>query len=327
MPEKKNLKKAISVAISLDVEEEGLFCGKYPQSFDSQSSSLNNLTSLLKLRPFLERGVKPTLFCDYAVLESHRLKNITRKLGEYGEFEIGAHLHHWHTPPIDNLAENRSFITQPATNLVPPDLMRQKFKNLFKKINNYFEKKITSFRMGRWDLHKWQWQFLQENDVLCDASVRPLHYKTDHGAGPDHFLASQDPYWLTKSDNLSKDIFEVPLTVVPVSQKLPEILSESLKRNFTKWGVLALLPVYHPLWLLKYTTIRHINRGGKTLSFTWHSSEMWPGGTPHLANEKQINKFLHKISKYLDWLESRYTIVYTTMSDLRQQAVNNVLAG
>lgn len=326
MPEKKNLKKIVSVAISLDVEEEGLFCGKYPQSLNTSSNTLNNLTSLLKLRPFLERGVKPTLFCDYAVLETPHLKNITSQLADYGEFEIGAHLHHWHTPPIGNFSETTPFITKPATNLVPPELMQQKFKNLFKKINAYFGTQITSFRMGRWDLHKWQWKFLQENNALCDASVRPLHYKMDHDTGPDHFLAPHDPYWLTKSDDLSKDIFEVPLTVVPVAQRLPGILSESLKRNFTKWGALALLPVYHSLWLLKYTTIRHIKQGGETLSFTWHSSEMMPGGTPHLASEEQVNKFLNKISKYLDWLENRYTIVYTTMSDLRKQAIKKRMA-
>lgn len=321
MSEKKTSKKVLSVAISLDVEEEGLFCGKYHQLLNSQASTINNLGSLLKLRPFLERGIRPTLFCDYATLQTPELRNITRQLAKYGEFEIGAHLHHWHTPPIYNLRKESPFIIQPASNLVPPELMRQKFKNLFKKINAYFEKKITSFRMGRWDLHDWQLQFLEENNVHCDASVRPLHYKMDNGNGPDHFYAPQDPYWLTKSEDMSKDIFEIPLTVVPVSQKLPGILHEFLKRNFIQWGALALLPVYHPLWLLKYTTVQHIKQGGKTLSFTWHSSEMMPGGTPHLTNDEHINKFLHKISKYLDWLESKYAVVYTTMTDLRQQSI------
>ena len=52
------------LAASLDVEEEGLFGGKYV----CRAPSLRNTAFLSRLAPLLERGLRPTLFCTHCAL-------------------------------------------------------------------------------------------------------------------------------------------------------------------------------------------------------------------------------------------------------------------
>ena len=54
----------IYLAVSLDVEEEGLFGGQYAR----RDYSTANTASLTRLAPLYERGVRPTLFCAHSVL-------------------------------------------------------------------------------------------------------------------------------------------------------------------------------------------------------------------------------------------------------------------
>jgi hypothetical protein len=84
------------------------------------------------------------------------------------------------------------------------------------------------------------------------------------------------------------------------------------------WGALALLPVYHPLWAMKAVTKRHLARGGRVLSLTWHSSEMMPGATPHMPDTSAVERFLGKIRNYLYWLTGWTSVHGRTFDELRQ---------
>jgi hypothetical protein len=85
-----------------------------------------------------------------------------------------------------------------------------------------------------------------------------------------------------------------------------------------KWGVLALLPVYHPLRMMQAVTTRWLAQGGRVLSLTWHSSEMMPGAAPHMPDAAAVDRFLEKICRYLRWLTGRVAIQGRTLDDLRQ---------
>lgn len=292
------------VAISLDVEEEGLFGGRY-QCF---SPSVTNLACLASLAPLLHRGVKPTLFCAYPALTDPAGQDIIRELGE--SCEIGAHLHYWNTPPLP--ANSPGILRAVPAGKLGEDEFLAKLRTVAKAVENLTGKPPRSFRMGRWDLHRFMLPLLARCGFICDASVRPLHWHMDNGRGPDHFLAPADPYWIGTPNG---KLLEVPLTVLPLLNILKKIPPRFLP-CLQQWGALALLAVYHPLWLLRLVTLRHVAAGGRVLSLTWHSSEMMPGGTPHLPDEKSISRFRAKIARYLDWLEAKYDIAYVSMSDL-----------
>ena len=58
-------------------------------------------------------------------------------------------------------------------------------------------------------------------------------------------------------------------------------------------------------------------RGGRVLSLTWHSSEMMPGGAPHLPDAASVARFTRKVADWLNWLHRHYSVRCVTMDELR----------
>ena len=314
------------LAVSLDVEEEGLFGGAYQR----RGATVRNVRELPRLEPLCRRGIRPTLFCAHSVFADAAACRTLAHMRDNFDAEIGAHLHHWNTPPLTQDNGNTIQIDQvgqsgrgadiassvPAA-AVPVQLMADKLHHLFDAARHFQGAPVTSFRMGRWDLHREHWPLLADAGVLTDASVRPLHGKNASG-NPDHFGAPANPYWVRVGD---KRIFEAPLTATPLHPCLGRLLSgpaRGLQGTFHTWGALVLLPVYHPLWAMKAITSLYARRGGTLLSLTWHSSEMMPGGAPHIPDEAAVQRLLHKIGDYVHWLCQHWTVRPCTMSELRE---------
>lgn len=292
--------------LSIDVEEEGLFRGTYA----TRNAPTLNMRSLKALLPFLERGITPTLFCSYAALTSDMGKKVLTELMKKVGVEIGAHLHWWNTPPCGS--DRTSFLTSvPSINL-PLETFEEKLKTLLECIKMHYGHQPVSFRMGRWDLHKPHFEILARNGIKQDASVRPLH--GSRRLAPDHYAAPANPYLIKTASGV---IYEFPLTVTPIFKWLRKAVRNSFfdfSASFPKWGSLTLLPVEHPLPILKLTTELFYRRGGKAISLTWHSSEMMPGGNPKMPTREKCEGFLKKMHSYLDWLESGFDVTYTTLA-------------
>lgn len=307
------MRENLIVTVSLDVEEEGLFNGRYK----CRDLSLRNIAFLDRLEPLLERGIRPTLFCAYPVFASSKCCSQLEKF--HSRTEIGVHLHHWNTPPIaNNIPASGELHSVPAIE-VPIERLDAKLERLMREASIFLGEKPVSFRMGRWDLHRTLFPLLIKHGLQCDASVRPLHYYSRGEQGPDHFGAPSDPYWI---DLDGGSLLEMPLTVVPLFAPLALLparfcWSRLLRSSLRHWGALALLPVQHPLWLMKLTTSLHVGTGGRFLSLTWHSSEMMPGGAPHLPDEPSVDRFVNRLTRYLDWLETSFNVKYVTASELR----------
>lgn len=313
-------KRPLTVVLSLDVEEEGLFGGRYA----CKNPPVRNTAALDRLAPLLERGARPTLFCAHSVLTNAASRRVLATLRDKHGAEIGAHLHHWNTPPLTPEAADAGELTRVPAAAVPEALMAAKLKTLFAAGVDFQGAPLTSFRMGRWDAHAPLWPLLAELGVRADASVRPLHCGKGPLRGPDHFDAPADPYWLGSGANR---LLEMPLTVTPLfswlpglSRALPQGAGETLRASLPHWGALALLPVQHPLSLLKLTTLLHAARGGQVLSLTWHSSEMFPGGAPHMPDKGAVTRFLDKMCAYVDWLGESFDLRFLTLEELRREA-------
>ena len=288
---------------------------------------MRNTAALTRLAPFLERGVRPTLFCAHSVfLDAPSCRVLERLRDDHGA-EIGAHLHHWNTPPLTPEAARApdGRLTRVPAAGVPGDLMAAKLTTLFDAGAAFQGAPLTSFRMGRWDLHAPLWPLLAAQGVRCDASVRPLHSGKAPATGdPDHFDAPADPYWVGEG---AGRLLEMPLTVTPLfswlpglGRRLPADARPAFRAGLRHWGALALLPVEHPLALLKLTTLLHAARGGQVLSLTWHSSELFPGGAPHMPDETSVERFLHKMLAYVDWLSASFAVRFLTLGQLRAAA-------
>ncbi len=305
------------VAVSLDVEEEGLFGGRYV----CRRPPVRNTAFLHRLRSLTARGVRPTLFCAHSVLTDEASREHIAAMQDAGA-EIGAHLHHWNTPPLAGDTPDCP-LSVPAAAL-SPSLLRDKLQTVLTAARSLATAPVVSFRMGRWDAHPQLWPLLTQAGIQVDASVRPLHGRRCAADGlaisPDHFNAPAVPYTIATPYG---SLLEVPLSVAPLLPGLPALiraLPAALRRRvqprFHQWGALALLPVEHPLPLMRLVTRALLFHGVRLLSLTWHSSEMMPGGAPHIPDEAAAARLLGKISRWLDWLESRYDVAYLFMRDV-----------
>lgn len=308
------------LAASLDVEEEGLFGGKYV----CRAPSLRNTAFLSRLAPLLERGLRPTLFCTHCALTDAPTQAMLARLRDRHGAEIAAHLHFWNTPP---LADGPDVLSRVPAAALEQGAFRAKLRQLLDAGAAFQGEALRSFRMGRWDLHRHHWPVLAEQGITCDASVRPLHGPAADARGlrlrPDHFSAPPTPYLVRTACG---DILEVPLSVTPLLRRLPALLGRlpsALRRpavgSFSRWGALALLPVEHPLRVMQYMTRRFVAAGGRILSLTWHSSEMMPGGAPHMPDEGHVTRFLEKIKKYIEWLPTIGDLRSVTMQEIRRE--------
>jgi hypothetical protein len=302
---------SVELALSIDVEEEGLFRGVYART----NPTVRNVAELARLSPLLEEFDLPiSLLCTHSVFSDAAACRSLSDMCKRHRVEIGAHLHHWNTPP----AGSGGGQGYESPGRAPEKLLAARLTSLFASGGAFWGKPLTSFRMGKWDLHRRHWPLLAEAGVLVDSSVRPLHYAPQ---GPDHFDAPADPYVVHVQGHA---ILEVPLSCTPLCAWVRRLspssgaLGRRLAASVRMWGALALLPAHHPLWAMKAVTKRLLAQGGRVLSLTWHSSEMMPGATPHVPDASAVDRFVLKLRGYLRWLTGWTVVQGRTLDELRQ---------
>lgn len=309
--------------ISLDVEEEGLFSGTY----EREEPRVENVRLLPMLAPLMAADVLDfplTLFCTHAVFESSEARKTLDWMRAHGHVEIGAHLHHWSTPPLSGRDKNGK---PERTHKLESALLRQRLQNLLKIGSAYAGQPLTSFRMGRWDLKASLFPLLAEHGILVDSSICPLRAFLD---GPNHFMAPNQPYWVDfdwkEASQNAGSILEAPITQLALSQTLSKIWN--CQANHTRldlyhfFGAVSANPFWHHEKIMRLATKLLTGRGGQILNLFWHSSELMPGGSPHVPNQASADKYLKKIINFCKWLRENYDITGLTMSQLRDPVFN-----
>lgn len=326
------------VVISLDVEEEGLFSGRYSAS----DCTVRNVQLLRRLQPLTtELGFPLTLLCAHTVFADGPACEVLDAMRTEAGAEIGAHLHHWSTPPLTE-AEKAGGPPQRAHRM-DRDLLRQRLHTLLEAGRAFQGQPLTSFRMGRWDLKAVVRPVLAEQGILVDSSVCPLR-AFDAGKngqvadGPDHFLAPPDPYWVSPSEiapgaapGSPHALLEAPITQVTWHPWLARawyklMAGKAALDQFKFWAALSPNPVWHGEQVMRMATRLHVARGGRVLSLFWHSSEMLPGASPNIPDQKAADALLAKVRHYLLWLRQHYTVRGVTLSQLHGEAGFPVLA-
>lgn len=312
------MSKKIYVCISLDVEEEGLFSGKYAKT----GFTLHNVPLLKKLAPLsIEMGFPLTLFCAYPVFCDPKARETIQWMHKQCNAEIGAHLHHWSTPPFD---DNTNTIQIPArTHLLDKDLFKKKLTTLVDAAQNFTGQKPESFRMGRWDLKKEILPILSQSGILVDSSICPLRAFKN---GADHFLAPASPYWV-KLANCAR-ILEAPITQIPVIKTFSDLWHKTFNNyqqmldSFHFFGAISPNPFWHNPVIMRLASIIHRLRGGEVLNLFWHSSEMMPKGSPHIPDQAAADAALAKIFHFCKWLKNNFEVEGVTCSQLARLPIS-----
>jgi hypothetical protein len=170
--------------VTIDVEEEGLFTGRY-ESRNVTAENVKELTCLDSI--FREWNIKPTLLVAYPVARHEHHHDLLLRLKQEWNAEIGAHLHPWNTPPFESLPHPDPVPSQ----LMPRELLEAKLRSLLETIGQ-MGITPTSFRMGRFNMGPKMFSLLDRAGILVDSSMAPMRR---YYGGPDHLAALTDPYF------------------------------------------------------------------------------------------------------------------------------------
>jgi hypothetical protein len=318
--ERRAVPPELQLVISVDVEEEGLFSGRFPRT----PPGVSNVSHLSRLE-FISRdfGFPLTFLVTYQVASDPQACQVLAHWQDRWQAEIGAHLHPWNTPPFMDLTEREPIRSE---NL-PFQLLREKFHNLLQRLKEKLEVTPRSFRMGRFDWGPKVLALLAENGIGVDSSMMPC---TQQIPGPDHFLVPSDPFFLKLGAPPGQVLLEVPLTVVPLwpgapplihrfSTLLPGQRGELLRRAFQYVGVAGVQPAMFPLSPMRWAVRLHRRRGGRVITMYFHSSELQPGATPQFPTEAAVQRLLMKIRRFLQWLVQSGPVKGGTLSDLQEE--------
>ena len=160
----------MKLVISMDVEEEGLFFGRYPRT----PPGVTNVAALSRLE-FIPRdfGLPLTLLVTYRVARDPAACRVLAHWRDRYGAEIGLHLHPWNTPPFADLPDPEPVRSE----RLPRGLLRDKFATLTAQVTDALAVTPRSFRMGRFDAGPQVFSLLPEFGLEVDSSVAPLTRK------------------------------------------------------------------------------------------------------------------------------------------------------
>ncbi len=310
----------MKLVIGVDVEEEGLFSGRYPRTPPGVANVLE-----LKRLEFIPRefGVPLTLLATFPVIQDGPAREVLGHFREVHGAEIGAHLHLWSTPPFADAPDPEPLRARE----LPPGLLRAKLARLVSGLKETLEVAPRAFRMGRFEAAPEVLGLLPEFGFRVDSSLVPLHRP---GGDAGHFLAPAEPFFLPYLLLSGERLLEAPLTVVPLwaaaplrlqrlAGALPGPLEARLLAGFARVGAVGIQPAWYPLASMCWAARLHRCRGGRVLNLFLHSSELKPGATPQFPSETAVRRLLRKIRAFLTWLTRTGPIQGLTLSGLYQE--------
>jgi len=314
--------------LTIDTEEEWDWSGDFPHP----PFSTKNIEQIPKFQSFChELGVRPTYFVDYAVANHSEHAAILQQYFEDDKCDIGAHLHPWATPPIE---ETINEINSHAINL-PVDLFERKISTLTQKLIDTFGRHPYSYRSGRWGVNSQHLKVLIENGYRIDSSVRPF-YREKYFS---YASAPTTPYWPSMSDALREDIsstggvLEIPVTSGYNFSNFEQLDKLHATLSVAPLRSLRLVGILWRLGLLRKTTITpegtepadicrcidaSIKRGDKIINMFFHSSDLLPGCTPYVQSEADKTRFMNVIEQCVKHVQRKYDGQMTTIRDIRQ---------
>ncbi|MBI5818991.1 MAG: hypothetical protein HZA88_08375 [Verrucomicrobia bacterium] len=304
----------MKLAVTIDVEEEGLFSGRY----ETRGVSVKNVAELPRLDSiFREWNIAPTLLLAHSVASHEPHRDLLLKLKQQWNAEIGAHLHPWNTPPLQ-----ASHHPEPVSSeLIPRELLDAKLHTLLQSIRQ-MGITPTSFRMGRFNIGPRIFSLLEGAGILVDSSVAPMRR---YHSGSDRLAAPADPYFPDDKDTLQpgrSNILEVPITILSIFPQLVFLLEQlPAPKRWASWlamnlGSLAAQPMWNGLKQLKAATRLHQRRGGQVLTLYFHSSELMPGGCPQHPTPQHVDRFLARLRNFFEWLHREGPVESRTLSQL-----------
>jgi hypothetical protein len=282
-----------TLLVIIDAEEEFDW-----RTIPPQVSGIRAMSHQARAQRIFERfGCVPTYAVDYSIASQREGYAPLLEMLEAGRCSIGAQVHPWHNPPLEEeLCVRNSYPGNP-----PRELERAKLRWVTDTIEANLGIRPTLYRAGRYGLGL-NTAALQLGYKI-DCSVRPFFPSIGDGR-PDYRTASNFPFWLHDDRN----ILEIPVTVgltghlrhfrnLLIPLELPSL------KLLRIGGILALgnlIDRHQPS--PEGTTIADAQRltrsmiadGHRLFVMSYHSPSLLPGNTPYVLTTADLR---------LDWIE------------------------
>lgn len=295
---------APQLIVVIDTEEE-FDWGAEP---DAQATAVTAIDHIDRAQSiFNEYGIRPCYVVDYSIASQSRSVTPLKRYLAAGQCEIGAHLHPWVNPPIQ---ESLSRANMYPGNL-PLSLERAKLTELRDTIAEAFDHTPRVYKAGRYGFGPNTAQVLRELGFEIDLSVcPPLDARAD--GGPDYRRFSAHPFWFGSADNPH---LEVPVTGAfvgwaPDAWSLPLFQAATYFKRFRAPGILARLKAVDRLMLSPegFSPDEHIRltrylyrKGVRTFTWSFHSPSVVPGNTSYVQSESDLATFLASFRQFFDF--------------------------
>jgi len=290
--------------VVIDAEEEFDWRTVPSPSMDVQSMRHQGAAQAI----FARYDIVPTYLVDYAVAAQREgFQPLLDYLGS-NRCEIGAQLHPWINPPIEEeLVERNSF----SGNL-PERLEFEKIRLLTATIEENLGVRPVVYRAGRYGIGENTARIICELGYRIDCSVLPLR-DLRSAFGPDFRNSPTQPYWCGPDNRL----LEIPVTTGltgllsrgerglhhavfnPISEALrfPSVLARLRLLDRVR-----LSPEGNSIAEAKRLT-RTLRRRDEQQLFvlSYHTPSLLPGNTPYVRTQRDLQAFLHWLETYIEF--------------------------
>lgn len=274
--------------LTIDTEEEF----DWTKPFGLTEHRVDTIPRLRKFQQFCEGyGICPVYLVDYPIASSPIAAEVLGEALADGRAEIGIQLHPWVNPPHDEVVnEYNSF----ASNL-PYELERAKLLRLRDKIIENFGQVPRIYRAGRYGTGPHTAKILREAGVAIDTSARARFDYSDTG-GPNYRDLPLHPWWVGETGSL----LELPLTSVfwgPLRKYGPWLYPTlwrfpRLRGALSRLGLLERIPLT-PEGVTAEEALRAldvaVDDGLPVLILSFHSPSLYPGFTPYVRDEHDLD--------------------------------------
>ena len=312
------------VTIDTECDKSSDWSIPYPISFRNITVGIPE-----KLHPlFAKYKIKPTYLLSPEVILSKDCLQIFKRLEE--DFELGTHLHGEFIDPSSNPTPQRTKDYQTDYSF---EVEREKILNLTNIFINAFEYRPESFRAGRFGVSQHTFSILQSLGYKVDSSIYPFNQIKTIYHKNNYYYFPVKPYY-PKIKNLSDfnkqntKILHVPITVQNIFfQNIPSFVGKpisnsplilSLLRNIfgrERVKTYSLRPSTNSFEKMKSVAKHYLDMhkddDSVFLHMMFHSNEIIPNASPYNKNEKEVEYFFERISRFFEWVFSQQATAIT----------------
>ena len=308
------------LVVVVDTEEQF----DWSKPFSRTRTDVSHMRHIGRVQEVFDKyGIVPTYVITHTVASQSDGYSPLREIYDDHRCLIGAHVHPWSTPPFEEAVNGyNSFMGN-----LPLELEQEKLETITESIAESFGTRPIIYKAGRYGIGPNTSSILTKLGYSIDMSVCPFMDYSIEG-GPDFSHYSPRPYWF----GANRELLEIPLTAGfegILRQWAPSIyptLNSPIFRSAHIPGIMARSGFLNRAWLSPegYTAEEQIRLvrslyldGLRTFCLAFHSPSVEPGNTPYVKSTHELDRFIARICRFLEFFMEKLTGIPSTPVQVR----------